>query len=81
MRASGSGTFDGDALLLCVQKLSEELTCAEECANEIEKGCGLVVQCCCEGLASFVRDRGDGARLCVVAECADTLSGRIVDVV
>mmetsp|Transcript_59902 Transcript_59902/g.88925 ORF Transcript_59902/g.88925 Transcript_59902/m.88925 type:complete len:993 (-) Transcript_59902:55-3033(-) len=81
MRASGSGTFDGDALLLCVQKLSEELTRAEECANEIEKGCELVVRRCCEGLASFVRDRGDAARLRVVAECADALNGRIVDVV
>lgn len=80
-RASGSGSFDGDALLSCVQKLSEELTRAEDCANEIEKGCELVVRRCCEGLASYVRDRGDAARLRAVAECAEALNGRIVDVV
>jgi len=80
-RASGSGSFDGDALLSCVQKLSEELTRAEDCANEIEKGCELVVRRCCEGLASYVRDRGDAARLRAVAECAEALNGRIIDVV
>uniref|UniRef100_A0A7R9W467 Exocyst complex component n=2 Tax=Pseudictyota dubia TaxID=2749911 RepID=A0A7R9W467_9STRA len=80
-RASGSGTFDGDALLSCVQKLTEELTRADDCANEVEKGCELVVRRCCEGLASYVRDRGDAARLRAVAECADALNGRIVDVV
>ena len=80
-RASGSGTFDGDALLNCVQKLSEELTRAEDCANEVEKGCELVVRRCCEGLASYVRDRGDAARLRAVAECADALNGRVVYVV
>ena len=80
-RASGSGSFDGDALLSCVQKLSEELTRAEDCANEIEKGCELVVRRCCEGLAGYVRDRGDAARLRAVAECAEALNGRIIDVV
>jgi len=80
-RASGNGTFDGDALLSCVQKLSEELTRAEKCANEVEKGCELVVRRCCEGLASYVRDRGDAARLRAVAECAEALNGRVVDVV
>lgn len=81
LRASGNGIFDGDALLLCVQKLSDELTRPEECANEVQKGCELVVRRCCEGLASYVRDRGDAARLRAVAECAEALNGRIVDLV
>ena len=80
-RASGAGTFDGDALLSCVQNLSEELSRAEDCASEIEKGCELVVRRCCEGLASYVRDRGDVARLRVVAECAKALNGSVVDIV
>lgn len=80
-RASGSGRFDGEALLTCLRTLSEELTRPEECASEVEKGCELVVRRCCEGLASYVRDRGDSARLRAVAECADALSGSLNDVV
>eukprot|EP00978_Attheya_sp_CCMP212_P036717 scaffold168625_cov46-Attheya_sp.AAC.3 len=81
MRASGSGTFDGEALLSGLQKLSEELTRPEQCSNEVEKGCELVVRRICEGLASYVRDRGDTARLRAVAECATALNGSIADVV
>jgi len=80
-RASGSGRFDGEALLTCLRTLSEELTRPEECASEVEKGCELVVRRCCEGLASYVRDRGDSARLRAVAECADALNGSLHDVV
>ena len=80
-RASGSGRFDGEALFKCLQTLLEELTRSEECSSEIEKGCELVVRRCCEGLASYVRDRGDSARLRAVAECADAMSGSLVDVV
>ena len=80
-RASGSGKFDGDALLKCLHTLSEELYRPEECASEIEKGCELVVRRSCEGLASYVRDRGDSARLRAVAECADALDGTLQDVV
>ena len=79
--ASGSGVFDGDALLQCVQKLSDDLTRSDECSTEIEKGCILVCQKCCEGLTSYVKDRSDAARLRVVAECADALNTTIVDVV
>ena len=80
-RASGSGKFDADSLISCLKVLSEELTRPEQCANEVEKGCELVIRKCCDGLASYVRDRGDDARLSVVAECADVLLERIVDVV
>ena len=80
-RASGSGRFDGDALLNCLRTLSEELTRPDECASEIEKGCELVVRRCCESLASYVRDRGDSARLRAVAECADALTGSLRDVI
>lgn len=80
MSASGSGTFDGDSLLQCVQKLSE-LTSPDKCTNEVEKGCILVVQKICEGLTNYVKDRSDAARLRVVAECADALSTTMVDVV
>ena len=80
-RASGGGRFDGDALLNCLRTLSEELTRSDECASEVEKGCELVVRRCCEGLASYVRDRGDSARLRAVAECADALTGSLRDVV
>ena len=80
-RASGSGKFDGDALLKCLHTLSEELSRPEECASEVEKGCELVVRRSCEGLASYVRDRGDSARLRAVAECADALAGTLQDVV
>jgi hypothetical protein len=80
-RASGSGKFEGDALLKCLNNLSEELSHPEECASEVEKGCELVVRRSCEGLASYVRDRGDSARLRAVAECADALSGTLHDVV
>jgi hypothetical protein len=80
-RASGSGKFDADALLSCLKNLSEELTRPEQCASEVEKGCELVVRRCCDGLASYVRDRGDAARLSAVAECADVLLDRISDVV
>lgn len=80
-RASGSGRFDGEALLSCLRTLSEELTRPDECASEVEKGCELVVRRCCEGLASYVRDRGDSARLRAVAECAEALSSSLNDVV
>ena len=80
-KASGSGKFDIDALLNCLQNLSDQLSCPEECANEVEKGCELVVRRCCEGLASYVRDRGDAARLNAVAECADVMTDRMSDVV
>ena len=63
------------------QNLSEQLSRPEECANEVERGCELVIRRCCEGLASYVRDRGDSARLSAVAECADVMSDRIEDVV
>jgi len=79
--ASGSGVFDGDALLQCVQKLSDDLTRSEECSTEIEKGCVLVCQKWCEGLTSYVKDRSDAARLRVVAECANALNTTIADVV
>ena len=79
--ASGSGLFDGDALLQCVQKLSDDITRSDECSKEIEKGCLLVCQKCCEGLNSYVKDRSDAARLRVVAECADALNTTLVDVV
>jgi hypothetical protein len=80
-RASGSGKFDADALLACLKTLSEELTRPDQCASEVEKGCELVVRRCCEGLANYVRDRGDTARLSAVAECADVLLDRIGEVV
>lgn len=80
MSASGSGTFDGDSLLTCVQKLSE-LTGPDKCTSEVEKGCVLVVQKICEGLTNYVKDRSDAARLRVVAECADALNTTIADVV
>lgn len=79
--ASGNGVFDGDALVHCVQKLSDDLTRSDACFNEIEKGCLLVCQKCCEGLRSYVKDRSDAARLRVVAECADALSKSNIDVV
>mmetsp|Transcript_21876 Transcript_21876/g.47536 ORF Transcript_21876/g.47536 Transcript_21876/m.47536 type:complete len:1286 (-) Transcript_21876:286-4143(-) len=79
--ASGSGVFDGDALLQCVQKLSDDLTRSDECSKEVEKGCLLVSKKCCEGLSSYVKDRSDAARLRVVAECADALNTTIADVV
>ena len=80
-RASGSGKFDADALLNCLQNLSEQLTRPEECSNEVEKGCELVIRRCCEGLASYVRDRGDDARLSAVSECADVMAERIDEVI
>jgi len=80
-RASGSGKFDADALLHCLQNLSEQLTRPEECSNEVEKGCELVIRRCCEGLASYVRDRGDDARLSAVSECADVMAERIDEVI
>jgi Exocyst complex component Sec5 len=80
-RASGSGKFDADALIQCLQNLAEQLTRPEECTNEVEKGCELVVRRCCEGLASYVRDRGDDARLSAVAECADVISEKVDDII
>ncbi|KAL3925540.1 MAG: hypothetical protein SGILL_000335 [Bacillariaceae sp.] len=80
-RATGSGKFDADALLTCLRTLSEELTRPDQCASEVEKGCELVIRKCCDGLASYVRDRGDAARLSAVAECADVLQDRMSDVV
>ena len=80
-RASGSGKFDADALIQCLQNLAEQLTRPEECTIEVEKGCELVVRRCCEGLASYVRDRGDDARLSAVAECADVIAEKVEDVI
>jgi hypothetical protein len=80
-RATGSGKFDAEALLTCLRTLSEELTRPEQCASEVEKGCEIVIRKCCDGLASYVRDRGDSARLSAVAECADVLLERMSDVV
>lgn len=80
-RATGSGKFDAEALLSCLKTLSEELSRPEQCASEVEKGCELVIRKCCDGLASYVRDRGDAARLSAVAECADVLLERMSDVV
>jgi len=80
-RASGSGIFDGSEIISCVQKLSEELTRPESCAAEVEKGCELAVHKSCEGLSSYVRDRGDSARLRAVSECASALSRSIDDIV
>ena len=79
-RASGSGRFDIDTLLNCLQNLSEQLSRPEECSAEVDKGCELVIGRCCEGLASYVRDRGDESRLSAVAECATVLSDRIDEV-
>lgn len=81
-RASGSGTFDADSLLQTLRTLSEQLTRPEECSVEVENGCELVVQRCCEGLASYVRDRsGDSARLSAVAECADVMENRVAEII
>jgi hypothetical protein len=80
-RATGSGKFDAEALLTCLKTLSEELSRPDQCASEVEKGCELVIRKCCDGLASYVRDRGDAARLNAVAECADVLLERMNDVV
>lgn len=80
-RASGSGAFDGSAIIACVQKLGEQLTRPENCVDEIDKGCELAVHKSCEGLKSYVGDRGDSARLRAVAECANALSGSIDNVV
>jgi len=79
-RATGSGKFDAEALLTCLKTLSEELTRPDQCASEVEKGCELVIRKSCDGLASYVRDRGDTARLSAVAECADVLLNRMADV-
>ncbi len=81
MRASGSGIFDVDSVISCVQTLSDELTRPKSCSAEIEKGCELVVRRCCEGLKSYVRDRGDSARLRAVSECATALNESIVHLV
>jgi len=80
-RASGSGIFDGETLFNCVQKLYDDTTRHEDLSVEIQKGCQLVIKRCCDGLAEYVRDRGDAARLRAVAECAEMLNGKIVDVV
>ena len=80
-RASGSGRFDADALVNCLQNLAEQLSRPEQCSNEVEKGCELVIRRCCEGLATYVRDRGDAARLNAVAECADVMADRVADIV
>ena len=81
MRASGSGLFDCDSIIACVQTLSQEITRPASCSAEIEKGCELVVRRCCEGLASYVRDRGDSARLRAVSECASALNESIIQLV
>merc|ERR1712032_245466 len=81
MRASGNGIFDCDALLLCIKKLSEEINQPAKCCNEIVKGCEMTVRRCCDGLADYVRDRGDVARLRVVSQCASAMSGCIREVI
>lgn len=80
-RASGSGKFDVDNLLTTLRTLSEELTRPEECSGEVEKCSESVIRKCCDGLASYVRDRADGARLSAIAECADVLQDRMTDIV
>jgi len=80
-RASGSGILDGNAIISCLQTLSEDLSHPESCAAEIDKGCELVFSKSCEGLGSHVRDRGDSARLRAVSECATALSSTIDDVI
>jgi hypothetical protein len=80
-RASGSGKFDTDSLLGCLQILSEQLSRPDECSNEVEKGCELVVRRCCEGLASYVRDRDDLGRLSAVSECADIVANRLEKII
>ena len=80
-RASGSGKFDADSLLNCLRNLNEQLSRPDQCSVEVEKGCELVVRRCCEGLASYVRDRGDNARLAAVSECADMISFKIDEVI
>lgn len=81
-RASGSGTFDAESLLQTLRTLSSQLTRPEECSVEVENGCEIVVQRCCEGLASYVRDRsGDSARLSAVAECADVMENRVGEII
>ena len=81
MRASGSGIFDYDSIIQCISTLNAELTRPESCIAEVEKGCELVVRRCCEGLASYVKDRGDSARLRAVSECASALNEGIVHLV
>lgn len=81
MRSSGSGIFDGNAILACIRQLSAELTRPESCGEEIEKGVEVVVQKSCEGLSAYVRDRNDAARLRAVSECASALRGSINSIV
>ncbi len=81
IRASGSGIFDCDSIIKCTLTLSEELTRPESCAAEIQKGCELVFKQCCEGLASYVSDRGDSARLRAISECATVLNEGIAHLV
>lgn len=80
-RASGSGIFDGNALFECVETLGKELSRPEECYNELVKGCKLVTLKCCEGLVEYVKDKGGGARLRAVSECANMLAHGIKNVV
>ena len=80
-RATGSGKFEAETLVNTLQTLSDQLTRPDECSNEVEKGCELVVRRCCEGLASYVRDRGDAARLNAVSECADAIADGVDDIV
>lgn len=77
MRASGTGVFDGMSILSCIRKLSQELTRAESCGEELERGVENVVQKCCEGLGTYVRDRNDSARLRSISECASALRGTL----
>jgi len=81
IRASGSGIVDADALLSCLQKLSEELTRPEQSCLEIKNGCEDVIGVCCDSLSDFVEARGDSAILQAVSACAVMLSGRIGDIV
>jgi hypothetical protein len=80
-RSSGSGRFDVDALVNVLRNLFDHLSRPSECANEVEKGCELVVRRTCEGLANYVRDRGDTARLFAVCECADMVEEHMDEIV
>ena len=80
-RAAGSGKFDADSLLNTLSKLSEQLSRPDECSAEVEKGCEVVIRSCCEGLASYVRDRGDAARLNAVAECAEVMTSKVSEII
>jgi hypothetical protein len=79
-RASSSGKFDVEACVTVLKNLSDKLSRPTECCSEVEKGCELVLRRFCEGLASYVRDRGESARLSAVCECSDILEDHIPEI-